>query len=331
MQTSDTELLGLARIGIRISRDRLLLLFAASNLAFLAVDVAIAHSVNSFVPAYEWIPVFAPWGGVATCLILSLRRSTTLTRNAGLSSEAAAASRSAAAEDSAASTEDASSPILLALHVLMMLANVAVGVLGFAFHLMAVSAPAGGWEWAWVVFGAPVLAPLSFAGVGLVGLVAALQEDPRHPGRLALPGLVRVTAPISKTRHLLWLTGLGFLGAGLTSFLDHGQYGYRWTEWIPVVAGTYAALLTISRALISRNAARARMTRQDDAAYLWTMFGLIVVGLLGLAFHMSKDLADSGGLSLERMRSFAPIFAPLLFADLGALGLLVVLDYRQTE
>lgn len=54
------------------------------------------------------------------------------------------------------------------------------------------------------------------------------------------------------------------------------------------------------------------------------MVAAVVVGVLGFAFHLSKDLTDTGQISLERILVFAPVFAPLLFCDLGILGLLVV-------
>jgi hypothetical protein len=46
--------------------------------------------------------------------------------------------------------------------------------------------------------------------------------------------------------------------------------------------------------------------------------------MLGFGFHLSADLAGTGSLSLERILAFAPVLAPLLFSDLGLLGLLVV-------
>jgi len=52
----------------------------------------------------------------------------------------------------------------------------------------------------------------------------------------------------------------------------------------------------------------------------------VLVGILGFGFHLSADLAGTGQMSLERILAFAPVFAPLLFSDLGALGLLVVAE-----
>jgi hypothetical protein len=54
------------------------------------------------------------------------------------------------------------------------------------------------------------------------------------------------------------------------------------------------------------------------------MVAAIVVGVLGFAFHLGKDLTETGQISLERILVFAPVFAPFLFCDLGILGLLVV-------
>jgi len=287
MSSAGTELLGVVRFQSQLDRDRILLLFVSANLAFLAIDVAVAHSVNSFRPVYEWIPVFVPPFGALTAAMLALHRSPSNT--------------------------------LRWLHVLMMLTSIGVGLLGTAFHLWAALGVHGGIEWSWLVFSAPVLAPLSFAGVGLVGLVATMTEDAPGSGRLSLASTITVQAPISKTEHLLWFVALGFLGATLTSFLDHGQYGHTLYEWIPVLAGAYATVVVIGRALLPEP------SRGDNITYFWTMVAQIVVGVAGFAFHLSRDLADSGAVSIERMRSFAPIFAPLLFCDLGILGLLVLL------
>jgi hypothetical protein len=290
MNTSMHELSlpGVAQVRLRLTRDQLLLLFVAFNLAFLVLDVYVAHSVNAFRPVYEWIPIITSWPGVLTSLWLAFReRPGTLSR---------------------------------LVHLAAMLLNVVVGVMGTAFHLRAVTPPGGGWAWAWICFGAPVLAPLSFAGVGLVGLWAVLREEPPGSGILSLPGVFRLRAPLSKTQHLLWFVALGFGGAAATSFVDHGQYGYTWAEWIPVATGLFATLVVIGRAVVPRP------SDGDTVAYLWTMVLSIVVGVAGFAFHLSRDLADTGAMSLERMRALAPIFAPGLFVDLGILGLLVILS-----
>lgn len=290
---ADITLFGTARFRWRLNRDQMLLLFVTVNLLFLMLDVLIAHSVNAFRPVYEWIPIFACWPGVITSFWLAL---------------VARPSR-----------------FVQWSHAAGMFIVLMVGVLGFAFHLQAALAPAGSVSWAWVIFSAPVLAPLSFSGVSLVGLVAMTREEPIGSGRLWVTDQVCLQAPINKTQHLLWLLGLGLLGAAATSFIDHAQYGYTLFEWIPIVFGTFATVIVLGMAITGRAG------RGDEVVYLWTMLLSMVVGVMGFGFHLSRDLADTGAVTLERMRSFAPIAAPLLFCDLGLLGLLIALLPGQEE
>jgi hypothetical protein len=281
----EATLLDVARLRMPVERDRLILLFVAVNLVFLTVDVAVAHSVNGFVPRYELVPLLVPPWGILTSLALAFRR-----------------------------TE---CPWLYGLHTLLMALTVATGVLGFAFHLYAVLGPARRLAWWWLAFGAPVLAPLSYAGVGLVGWVAVMSETP--DGRLQFGPWLQLDLRWSKTQVLMGLVALGFLGATLTSYLDHAQYGYTAPEWIPVFAGLPAFLYTSAVTLWPD------LDPIDARGLLATLLGMVIVGLLGLAFHLSRDLADTGQLTLERLRSWAPILAPLLFTDLGLLGLVSAL------
>ncbi len=283
---NQTTLFDTVQFRWQLNRDQLLYLFVSVNLAFLIFDVWISHSINAFRPVYEWIPILATPPGIVTSFWLAVAR-----------------------------------PTRTALwgHAAAMFIGIGVGVIGMAFHLAAAVAPAGAVSWAWVVFSAPVLAPLSFAGVSLVGLVTAVREDPPGSGRLWFTDQVRLQAPISKTQHLLWLLGLGLLGAAGASFIDHAQYGYTLYKWIPVVFGLFATFVTLGFAVAGRTGAT------DQVIYLWTMVGSMIVGVLGFGFHLSRDMADTGAITFQRMQAFAPIAAPMLFADLGLLGLLIAL------
>lgn len=291
--TGEVRLFSVAQFRWRLNRDQLLLLFVTVNLLFLMLDVLVAHSENAFRPVYEWIPIIACWPGVVTSFWLAL-----VARP---------------------------SPAAQWAHIASMLIVLLVGVLGFAFHLQAALAPMGEVSWAWVIFSAPVLAPLSFSGVSLVGLVAMTREEPVGSGQLWLTDQIRLHAPIRKDQHLLWLLGLGLLGAAATSFIDHAQYGYTLFEWIPIVFGTFATIIVLSIAIAGR------ASRSDEIVYLWTMLLSMVVGAMGFAFHLSRDMADTGALTFERMRDFAPIAAPMLFADLGLLGLLIAILPAQEQ
>ena len=283
---SNVEIFHLANIRLPMEKNRFLLMFAGVNLIFTGLDVALAHSINSFVPLYEWIPVYFAPVGALTCFILAFQSKP---------------SRSVAL-----------------IHILMMCAGVLVGVIGTGFHLNQVLSPTGRLSWAWIVFGSPILAPLSFAGISLIGLYGITSEVANQPGVLEVPGLGKFKAPISRDRHFLWLVGLGFAGSAITSIIDHAQYGYTTFKLIAVVYGIFATAVVLYLSMARR------WSHGDQLTYFWTMIAAIIVGVLGFAFHLAKDLTDTGQISLERILVFAPVFAPLLFSDLGILGLLVV-------
>ncbi len=288
---NEVRIFRLANVQLPMEKNRLLLLFVGINLAFTGIDVALAHAINSFVPVYEWIPVlFAPVGAVSS-IALSFQN-----RPRGW---------------------------LALLHIALMCAGILVGALGTAFHAAAVLNPGGHLTWSWVVFGSPILAPLAFCGISLIGLYAVTEEVHDQPGVLAVPGLGTFRAPISRERHFLWLVGLGFAGSALTSMIDHAQYGYTFYKLIAIAFGLFATAVVLSLA-VARN-----WERGDELVFFWTMLLAVVVGTLGFGFHLSADLAGTGQLSLERMLAFAPVFAPLLFCDLGMLGLLVVAQQAQ--
>ncbi len=283
---NNVEIFHLANIKLPMEKNRFLLMFAGVNLIFTGLDVALAHSINSFVPPYEWIPVyFAPIGAL-TCFILAF--------------------------------QSKPSGTVALIHILMMCVGVFVGIIGTGFHLNQVLSPTGRLSWAWIVFGSPILAPLSFAGVSLIGLYGVTSELEGQPGVLEVPGLGKFKAPISRERHFMWLVGLGFAGSAITSIIDHAQYGYTTFKLIAVVYGIFATSVVLYLSLARR------WSHGDQLTYFWTMIAAIIVGVLGFAFHLAKDLTDTGQISLERILVFAPVFAPLLFSDLGILGLLVV-------
>ncbi len=283
---NDISVFHLARIKLPIEKNRLLLLLVGVNFIFTGLDVALAHAVNDYVPAYEWIPIFFAPLAAATSMIVALK-----------------------------SKPDRG---LMLVHIAVMILGVFVGVLGTAFHANQALNPLGQLTWIWVTFASPILAPLAFAGISLVGLYGVIEEVDGQPGLLNVPGIGTFKAPISRDRHFLWLVGLGFAASALTSIIDHGQYGYTLYKLIPIVFGLFATSVVLTLAVSKE------WTDADELTYFWTMIGAIIVGVLGFAFHLSGDLADTGQFSLERILVFAPVLAPLLYCDLGILGLIVV-------
>ena len=173
------------------------------------------------------------------------------------------------------------------------------------------------------MFGSPILAPMAFAGISLLGLYAVTEEINNEPGMLKVPGLGTFKAPISRDRHFLWLVGLGFAASTITSIIDHAQYGYTFYKMIPIIFGLFASSVVIYLAVSKE------WTKGDENVFIWTMISAVVIGVLGFGFHLESDLAGTGVFSLERILAFAPVLAPLLFSDLGMLGLLVVAEEKN--
>ena len=288
---SSINIFHMASIKLPMAKNRLLLIFVGVNLMFTGIDVALSHSINNYVPVYEWIPIiYFPFGSIS-CLIIAFqaqpKKWTAL------------------------------------VHIIFMLAGILVGVMGTAFHGYAILSPGGALSWAWVVFGSPILAPLAFTGISLLGLYAITEEVESQPGVLKIPGLGTLNAPISRNRHFLWLVGLGFASSAITSVIDHAQYGYSFYKMIAIIYGLFASSVVIYLAIAKE------WTKGDESVYFWTMIAAVIVGILGFGFHLSADLAGTGSISIERILAFAPILAPLLFCDLGLLGLLVVAEEKS--
>ncbi len=287
----NVEVFHLANVRLPMEKNRLLLIFVGLNLFVTGIDVALAHSINSFVPVYEWIPIYYFPIGAMSCFIIAFQTTP--------------------------------KKIFALIHITLMSIGLMVGFLGTAFHMNAVLNPLGHLSWAWLVFGSPILAPLAFSGISLLGLYAITEEVKDSPGVLVIQGLGTFHAPISRDKHFLWLVGLGFGASAITSIIDHAQYGYNPYKLIAIVFGLFATSVVLTIALSNE------WSKKDELVYFWTMIAAIIVGVMGFGFHLSGDLAGTGKISLERMLVFAPILAPLLYGDLGMLGLIVVAQQKK--
>lgn len=282
----------LRRFRIPFHRDQLMLLMAAVNEIILGVDTYLAHSISGTIRAGEWVPIyFGPVAGIFLLAagVIALRRR--LVAN------------------------------LIASGVF--LASVAVGVLGSYFHLQRMiltGAPPGQQLTAQLIlYGPPVLGPLTFALVAVLGLSAAWQESPVDSGRLSLVGRLRLQMPLSKTRAYFLLVAIFILVTLLSSVIDHARTNFAnpWL-WAPTVIGVFAVLVATSMG------AFARVTRGDLITYLAAMGLLTLVGLVGAWLHVSHNLIAEGTIVGERFIRGAPLLAPLLYANMAVLGIIVL-------
>lgn len=268
------------RYRLPLSRDQMLLLLAAVNEIFLGIDTYLAHGANLTIRPHEWIPIiFGPVAGAGLLLagLLALRR------------------RSVAS--------------LLATGIFG--ASIVVGVLGAYLHLergLLPDAPPGQQvSIDLLVWAPPVLGPLVFTLVGVLGISAAWIEEPPESGILRVLGM-RLQLPYPKTQAYFYIVGMAALATVISSVLDHARLNFAdpWL-WLPTIAGMFGTVTAVTLGAIDRP------TRADLLIYMGAMLLLIAVGGIG-------------AVVVERFLRGAPVLAPLLFANVGLLGLLVLLD-----
>jgi hypothetical protein len=260
-------------------------LFLVGNLSFLAVDVAIAHSVNAFAKPAEWAPV-----------VFSLLSAVTLPLAAVLAGSLRPPLPPRTKDPGCAAGPRQWIAWLLGLAVGA--SAVGMGLAGLIYHLHS-----GFFQQQTLrnlVYAAPFAAPLAYAGLGLLAIL----------NRMVL------SRTIEWARWVVFLALGGFLGNFVLSLTDHAQNGFfDRREWIAVVAAAFAV-----------GGLLAALVDYGNRPYLWLcqclMFVEIVVGLLGWYYHV-RAIARSPMSGLwDKILYSAPLFAPLLFANLAVLGML---------
>lgn len=257
------------------NRVMLLELFITVNLGFLALDVFIAHSANAFVHNAEWIPfIFSLIASPLLFLTLFSRRAQ-MNRLVGLGIGWCA---------------------------------VFIGIGGMLFHLKSqffveltvIS----------LVYTAPFIAPLSFAGLGLL----LIMHHTVH------------TESVEWGRWLLFMAFAGFLGNFALSLCDHAQNGFfNWREWIPVFTSAMAVGFLMTAVVGQGNLSFLRL-----CLVILGINGL--TGLVGFYLHLSADLSGVSPNVKDNFLYGAPVFAPLLFPNLALLGALGIWDViRKTD
>jgi hypothetical protein len=281
------------RFHLPVQRDQVMLLMAALNEILLGVDTYLAHSISGIIRSGEWIPIlFGPAAGVLLLLAgwIALRRR----------------------------------PLANWIASFVFLASMLVGILGSYYHLhraILTSAPAGQqFSVLLLVYAPPLLGPLTFLLVGFLGISAAWEEQPADSGILRLFGNLRVRMPLSKTRAYFLMVALFILATLLSSVIDHARTNFEnpWL-WFPTVVGAFATFVTLAMG------AYQKLERVDLLTYTAAMGLMVVVGLVGAVLHIQRDLVGQGTFLVERAIHGAPLMAPLLFANMGALGMIVLL------
>ncbi len=229
------------------------------------------------------------------------------------------------------------------------LVTVIDGVVGFIFHVRGIQRKPGGWRIPVtnIIMGPPIFAPLLFAVSGFLGLIASMLRREDDPAHSVLPVVPRFLRP--RPAWLGWLprkisregilveqdvregrfqramgvaTALAALFSGVESLYSHykNEFTYR-IEWTPILL-TPALMAAGIGTLWSRTIARTLLPVTSALA--------VLNGMLGFFYHARGLLRRPGGLKTPWYNILygPPIFAPLLFAATGFLGLLASLLRR---
>ena len=213
------------------------------------------------------------------------------------------------------------------------------GVVGFGFHIRGVARKPGGWRMPIVniVMGPPLFAPLLFGTAAYLGLIASYlrREEDLAAGFGVTSKVIEMTAGLRKAdfrdeirvgrfqKHLCVVTALGALSAGAESWYSHYKDNFNSkVQWSPIVLTPLVA----GAALWSVKSKRAANTVLPLASAL-----AIADGVIGTGFHIRGILRRPGGAKkpLYNILYGPPIFAPMLFAAAGLLGMMAYLMRRE--
>lgn len=289
----------LRRIRIPLNRDQLMLLMLALNELLLGFETYSAHIISGTIVLREWIPIiFSPIAGIILLLagLIAFRRRM----------------------------------LAVLMGNVVFLASIGVGLLGGYFHLLRAILPAApaGQQMSTLLFiwAPPLIAPLTFALIGWLGISTVWTESPPDSGSLVLWGGRRITLPLSKTRAFFFLVGAGCLATLLSCMVDHSRTNFTnlWL-WVPTIVGVFTTTVAFTLGCIQKP------TRADLVTYIAAMILMIVTGLLGAYLHYREDITTQGVFVLERFIRGAPLLAPMLFADMGGLGLIALFDPGKEE
>jgi hypothetical protein len=293
--TSYLELLfpRFSKIKIPLDRDQLMLLMVAVNEIFLGVDIYLAHLISGTIVPREWIPIiFGPLAGLILLFTIWLAR------------------------------KNRTTAVLIAN--LVFAVSILVGLLGAYYHFVRAILPTGPAgsrvTLQMLIWAPPVVGPLVFSLVGLLGITAIWIEDPPGSGRLLWGGRA-ISFPLNKSQAFFLMVSMGTLATLLSSVLDHARTDFQnpWL-WAPTIAGVLGVIAALIMGLINKPG------RGDVLIFFLVMGLLMLVGVLGAGLHVLDNLTSGGEVVPERFIRGAPFLAPLLFANMGTLGLINLLD-----
>ncbi len=213
--------------------------------------------------------------------------------------------------------------------------TLADGLIGFGFHVRGIARKPGGWRMPIVnlVMGPPVFAPLLFGTSAYLGVIASYlqrEEDHGWKGRtieaksaLRRPDFRDDIRVGRFQKHLCVVAAVGTLASGAEAWYSHYKNNFKYkVQWSPILLTPLLA----GAALTSLPSKRVANTLLPVAAGL-----AMLNGVVGTGYHLRGILRRPGGRKkpLYNILYGPPIFAPMLFAACGMLGMMAYLMRRE--
>jgi hypothetical protein len=211
-------------------------------------------------------------------------------------------------------------------------------LVGFLFHVRGVQRKPGGWRLAMtnIVMGPPIFAPLLFGVSAYLGFIASFLRPEEMASNASL---FRRRSPYAEVSHVIFgspglregrfqkhlavVTMLGTFFSGFEALYSHYKNNFsNKAQWSPVI---------IAPLLIT---AAVGTIRDPKTARTWLPImsvAAIADGGIGFFYHARGVLRRPGGPKtlLYIILYGPPLFAPLLFAACGLVGLLASLMRRE--
>ena len=217
--------------------------------------------------------------------------------------------------------------------------TLADGVVGFCFHIRGVARKPGGWRMPVtnVVMGPPLFAPLLFGTSAYLGVIASYlqrEEDMHRAGGLR-SRMAALATNLKRPdfrddirtgrfqKHLCAVAAVWTLCSGMESWYSHYKDNFKFkVQWSPILLTPLMLVATLG-SLKSRRVANTLLPAASAV--------LMLDGAVGAMYHARGILRRPGGAKkpLYNIIYGPPIFAPLLVAACGLLGMLAYLMRRE--
>jgi hypothetical protein len=203
------------------------------------------------------------------------------------------------------------------------------GAIGFGFHIRGIARKPGGWRFPLtnIIMGPPIFAPLLFGTAAYLGFIASYLRREEERALHSPYGHSGWRYEINRGRfqkHMSAVAAAWTVLSGFEAWYSHYKSRFRiWAQWTPVVL-TPIQLGACVGALFSKRIATRILPATSALA--------AVDGAVGFGYHVRGIVRRPGGSKkwLYNILYGPPVFAPLLFAACGALGILASLLRRES-